>query len=232
MGFRQGTKPNEYEVLIVHLFLCLPIRFWNKICSRDANLHVGSQDSPPCPVVFLFFWFTRVQYLLNHALTWCWRIRVQWVGVVGWMPKLIELTRQFSSPKANDMCYDLFQEWHHSFPLRISNPFSKLITVSWIRFDHLLNILPKSIIEDIFIHEHTDLDSRRSSFWTRDSFCLRTLSSRIYFEKNKHGKSMQELINKGFNFNFNGQILIQKPLKSGRKKMIDFHVFNLLVRVG
>jgi hypothetical protein len=43
---------------------------------------------------------------------------------------------------------------------------------------------------------------------------------------------MQELINKGFNFNFNGQILIQKPLKSGRKKMIDFHVFNLLVRVG
>jgi hypothetical protein len=73
-------------------------------------------------------------------------------------------SRQFSSPKANDMCYDLFQEWHHSFPLRISNPFSKLITVSWIRFDHLLNILPKSIIEDIFIHEHTDLDSRRSSF--------------------------------------------------------------------
>lgn len=74
------------------------------------------------------------------------------------MPKLIELTRQFSSPKANDMCYDLFQEWHHSFPLRISNPFSKLITVSWIRFDHLLNILPKFIIEDIFIHEHPDLD--------------------------------------------------------------------------
>jgi hypothetical protein len=121
---------------------------------------------------------------------------------------------------------------YHSFPLRISNPFSKLITVSWIRFDHLLNILPKFIIEDIFIHEHTDLDSRRSSFWTRDSFCLRTLSSRIYFEKNKHGKSMQELIKKGFNFNFNGQILIQKPLKSGRKKMIDFHVFNLLLRVG
>lgn len=43
---------------------------------------------------------------------------------------------------------------------------------------------------------------------------------------------MQELIKKGFNFNFNGQELLQRPLKSGRKKMIDFHVFNLLLGVG